>query len=53
MSDLLPIIILAGSDERRASIPRGMQASDMIAGYKGMLPLPNGKVMAAELVETN
>lgn len=51
MSDLLPLIILAGSDRRRGSVPRGMHAGDMLRGCKGALPLANGKVLVGELID--
>jgi hypothetical protein len=47
----LPLIVLAGSDRRQGSVPIGMHEDDMLAGFKGMLPLPGGKVLVAELID--
>ncbi len=45
------MIVLAGSDRRQGSVPVGMHSADMLAGFKGMLPLPGGKVLVGELIE--
>ena len=50
MSDLLPIIILAGGNDRLETIPDGFVAEDMLRGFKGAVKLPSGRCIAAELV---
>lgn len=51
MSDLLPIIILAGGNERVETIPDGFTAEDLLQGYKGAVKLPSGRCIAGELIE--
>ncbi len=51
MSDLLPIIILAGGTERVETIPDGFTADDLLRGYKGAVKLPSGRCIAGELIE--
>ena len=51
MSDLLPIIILAGGNERVETIPDGFTADDLLRGYKGAVKLPSGRCLAGELIE--
>ena len=51
MSDLLPIIILAGGNDRLETIPDGFTAGDMLRGFKGAVKLPSGRCLAGELVE--
>jgi hypothetical protein len=46
----IPILILAGSDQRAGPIPPGLSAGDMLSGYKGALPLPWGGCLAAEFI---
>lgn len=50
MSELLPIIILAGGNDRLETIPDGFAAEDMLRGFKGAVKLPSGRCIAAELV---
>jgi hypothetical protein len=47
----LPILILAGSDQRTGPVGPGLDANAMLSGFKGALPLPSGKCLAAELIE--
>lgn len=47
----LPILILAGSDQRPGPVGPGLTADAMLSGYKGALALPSGRCLAAELVE--
>lgn len=51
MTEPIPILILAGSDRRRGPVHPELHADDMLSGYKGALPLPWGKCVAAELVD--
>ncbi len=51
MSDLMPIIILAGGSERVEAIPDGLTAGDLLRGYKGAVKLPSGRCIAGELIE--
>ena len=51
MLERLPLIILAGSDSRRASVPSGMHAADMLAGHKGALRLADGKPLVGEVID--
>lgn len=51
LTERLPLIVLAGSDQRQGSVPIGMQNDDMLAGFKGMLPLPDGRFLVAEIIE--
>ncbi len=51
MSDLLPIIILAGGNDRLETIPDGFTADEMLRGFKGAVRLPSGRCIAAELVQ--
>ena len=44
MSDLLPIIILAGGNDRVETIPDGFTADDLLRGFKGAVKLPSGAV---------
>jgi hypothetical protein len=46
----MPILILAGSDERPAPTPATLEADDLLTGYKGAFPLPSGRCLAAELI---
>jgi hypothetical protein len=50
MSDLLPIIVLAGSDSQPVTVPAELSTSAMLTGPKGTLQLRSGRCMAAELV---
>ncbi len=50
MSDLLPIIILAGGNDRLETIPDGFTADDILRGFKGAVRLPSGRCIADELV---
>jgi hypothetical protein len=50
MKELLPIIILGGSDRYRETIPKGLTADDMLSGFKGAVRLPTGRCIAGELV---
>jgi hypothetical protein len=51
MTALLPLLILAGSDQRPGPLPEGFTAADVLSGFKGALPLPGGRCLVAELVE--
>ena len=51
MSDLLPIIILAGGNERVETIPNGLTPDDILRGFKGAVKLPSGRCIAGELIE--
>lgn len=46
----IPILILAGSDQRAGLIPPGVRREDVLSGYKGALPLPWGSCLAGELI---
>jgi hypothetical protein len=46
----IPIVVLGGSDLEPAAIPQGMLAEQMLTGFKGAVPLPWGRCLAAELV---
>ncbi len=51
MPSPLPILILAGSDRRSGPLPPGMTREEMLSGFKGARPLPNGRCLAGELIE--
>lgn len=51
MSARIPVLVLAGSDDRPAPVPSGLRPDDMLTGFKGAMPLPWGRCLAAELVE--
>ncbi len=51
MSDLLPIIILAGGNDSLETIPDGFAADDMLRGFKGAVRLPSGRCIAGELIQ--
>jgi hypothetical protein len=51
MSDLLPIIILAGGNERVETVPTGLTPDDILRGFKGAVKLPSGRCIAGELIE--
>lgn len=50
MDTPLPILILAGSDQRAGPIPPGLRGEEMLSGFKGALPHPSGVCLVAELV---
>ena len=51
MNDLLPIIILAGGNERVETIPNGLTPDDILRGFKGAVKLPSGRCIVGELIE--
>ena len=51
MSELLPIIILAGGNDQLETIPDGLAAGDMLRGFKGAVRLPSGRCIADELIQ--
>lgn len=51
MSARLPIIILAGGNDRLETIPRGFAADDVLRGFKGAVRLPSGRCIAGELIQ--
>ncbi len=51
MSDQLPILILAGGNDRLETIPHGFTADDVLRGFKGAVKLPSGRCIAGELVQ--
>ncbi len=51
MANRLPILILAGSDQRRSTVPDGLEHEDMLHGYKGAIPLRSGRPLVQELVD--
>ena len=51
MSELLPIIILAGGNDRLETVPDGLTAADVLRGFKGAVRLPSGRCIADELVQ--
>lgn len=51
MSDLLPIIILAGGNDQLETVPEGLTGRDMLRGFKGAAPLPSGRCIAGELIQ--
>ncbi len=51
MSGRIPILVLGGSDVEPAAVPRGLSADQVLTGFKGALPLPSGRCLAAELIE--
>jgi hypothetical protein len=50
MDTPIPIVILAGSDQRAGPIPPGLRSEDILTGYKGALSVPWGGCLAGELV---
>lgn len=48
MSETMPLIILAGGAARGA-VPSGVHAEEMLAGIKGAMRLPNGRLLADEV----
>jgi hypothetical protein len=50
MSEPIPILILAGSDRRQGPVHPELSPQDMLSGFKGAIPLPWGKCIAAELI---
>ncbi len=51
MKQTFPLLILAGSDQRTGPVPRNLDATQMLSGYKGALPLPGGRPLVAELID--
>src|SRR5438105_5690896 len=51
MPEAMPILILAGSDQRPGPVPQDLQPDDMLSGFKGAIRLPWGRSLAAELVD--
>jgi len=50
MPEAMPIVILAGSDQQPGPVPKDLQVGDMLSGFKGAIPLPWGRSLAAEFV---
>jgi len=50
MPEVMPFVILAGSDQRPGPVPKELQVGDVLSGFKGAIPLPWGRSLAAELV---
>ncbi len=51
MFERLPLIILAGSDQRRSAVPDELHANDMLDGPKGVRLLRTGRCLVDELVD--
>ncbi len=51
MNQKYPILILAGSDQRSGPMPRSLDATQMLSGFKGTLPMPSGRCLVSELVD--
>jgi len=51
MTDRLPLIILAGSDQRAGPVPAGLPPEQVLRGCKGAHRLPTGRPLVAELVD--
>ena len=51
MNDRLPILVMAGGNDRVETIPEGLPADEVLRGFKGAVRLPSGRCIAAELVE--
>jgi hypothetical protein len=51
MAERLPILVLAGSDPEAGPVPKGLDAGEMLTGYKGACRLSGGRCLVAELVE--
>lgn len=51
MSDRLPIIVLAGGNDRLETVPDGFAPDDILRGFKGAMKLPSGRSLAGELIQ--
>lgn len=51
MTHRIPILILGGSDAKRGPLHEELSANEVITGFKGALPLPSGRSLAAELID--
>ncbi len=51
MSDLLPVLVMAGGNDQVETIPEGVAPEDILRGFKGAVRLPSGRCIAAELVQ--
>ena len=47
---MMQVYILAGSDSRPGPVPDALDASMMLRGYKGAIPLPAGHCLLQELI---
>lgn len=50
MTDLLPVLVMAGGNDQVETIPEGVAPEDVLKGFKGAVRLPSGRCIAAELV---
>ncbi len=51
MTDLLPVLVMAGGNDRVETIPEGMAPGDLLQGFKGAVRLPSGRCIAGELIQ--
>ena len=51
MTEGLPLIILAGSDQRPGPVPPGLSPEQVLRGFKGAHRLPSSRPLVAELVD--
>lgn len=51
MTHPIPLFILGGSDTRRGPLHQELSAEEVLSGFKGALPLPTGRCLAAELID--
>lgn len=50
MAELIPILVLGGSDPEAGRVPEGCDAGEMLAGYKGAYRV-GGRCLVAELID--
>ncbi len=51
MTDLLPVLVMAGGNDRVETIPEGVAPEDVLKGFKGAVRLPSGRCIAGELIQ--
>ena len=51
MSDLLPVLVMAGGNDQVETIPDGVAPEDILRGFKGAVRLPSGRCIAGELIQ--
>ena len=51
MTDPLPVLVMAGGNDRVETIPEGVAPDDVLKGFKGAVRLPSGRCIAGELIQ--
>lgn len=51
MTDPLPVLVMAGGNDRVETVPEGVAPDDVLKGFKGAVRLPSGRCIADELIQ--